>query len=221
MKRDVVDELDAVSILEFFGDLKDPRSAINRKHLLGDICVICICAVLAGADGPKAIGTWALSKKDWLESVLPLPNGIPSHDTMGRVLATEGKSNEITAIPELISNIEVKGAIVTIDTAGCQKNIAKQIVDAGGDYVLALKGNQGYINKDVINWVCEQFENDFADVEARRYEVAEKGHGREVTNLYIQFDAPTTLRGCEDWEGLKSIWSSPEKVDSGSVLTKG
>ena len=52
MKRDVVDELDAVSILEFFGDLKDPRSAINRKHLLGDICVICICAVLAGADGP-------------------------------------------------------------------------------------------------------------------------------------------------------------------------
>ena len=280
MKRDVVDELDAVSILEFFGDLKDPRSAINRKHLLGDICVICICAVLAGADGPKAIGTWALSKKDWLESVLQLPNGIPSHDTIGRVLATvapsafqtcfakwsnrfqggasdseeadadpalkqiaidgkslrrshdkrkglgplflvsawsvecgmslgqlatEAKSNEITAIPELISNIEVKGAIVTIDAAGCQKNIAKQIVDAGGDYVLALKGNQGNMHKDVINWVGEQFENDFADVEARRYEVAEKGHGREVTNLYIQFDAPATLRGREDWKGLKSI----------------
>jgi len=172
MKRDVVDELDAVSILEFFGDLKDSRSAINRKHLLGGICVICICAVLAGADGPKAIGTWALSKKDWLESLLQLPNGIPSHDTNSRVLATEAKFNEITAIPELISNIEVKGAIVTIDAAGCQKNISKQIVDAGGDYVLALKGNQGNMHKDVINWVSERFENDFADVGLKSIGVA-------------------------------------------------
>jgi len=70
MKLDVVDELDAVSILEFLGDLKDPRCAINRKHLLGDICVICVYAVLAGGDGPKAFGTWALSKKNWLETDL-------------------------------------------------------------------------------------------------------------------------------------------------------
>ncbi len=81
-------EEDVVSILEYFKDLEDPRSTINRKHLLGDLVFISVCAVIAGADGPKAIGVWAQSNRTWLELQLELPNGIPSHDTIGRLLAT-------------------------------------------------------------------------------------------------------------------------------------
>jgi hypothetical protein len=79
---------DVVSILEFFQELEDPRCAVNRHHLLGDLIVICVLAVLAGADGPKAIGIWANAHYDWLKGFLRLPFGVPSHDTIGRLLAT-------------------------------------------------------------------------------------------------------------------------------------
>ena len=271
-----VEETDVVSVLEFFQDLPDPRSSINRKHLLGEIMVICISAVLCGADGPKAIGMWAQSKRDWLKKVLELPHGIPSHDTFGRVLAavkpaavqecfakwiaqlqsshaspdpaaikqiaidgkalrrshdqrkklgplflvsawsvecgislgqlaTEEKSNEITAIPALLEKLEVQGAIVTIDAAGCQKYIAQQIIDGGGDYVLALKGNQGNIHKDTETWVLEQMANDFSEVTACKLEVTEKSHGREVTYWYVQLPVPESLRGREQWAKLQTI----------------
>ena len=78
---------DVVDIREYFKELKDPRSTINQKHLLGDLIVICVLAVIAGADGPNAIGIWANSHRDWLIRHLPLPGGIPSHDTIGRLLA--------------------------------------------------------------------------------------------------------------------------------------
>ena len=78
---------DVVSIGEFFKDLEDPRSPINRVHLLGDLLVISVLAVIAGADGPKAIGIWAKSHEEWLQRRLSLPGGIPSHDTIGRLLA--------------------------------------------------------------------------------------------------------------------------------------
>ena len=80
-------EPEVESMQDYFRSLEDPRSTINRKHLLGDLIVICICAVIAGADGPKAIGIWALSNKEWLLQQLELPHGIPSHDTLGRLLA--------------------------------------------------------------------------------------------------------------------------------------
>jgi len=75
------------SILSCFEDLKDPRSHINRLHIFGDLLVICIMAVIAGADGPEAISTWADSNHTWLKKHLQLPHGIPSHDTLGRLLA--------------------------------------------------------------------------------------------------------------------------------------
>ena len=271
-----VEESDAVSILEFFKDLPDPRSSINRKHLLREIMLICICAVVSGADGPQAIGRWALSKAKWLKKVLTLPNGVPSHDTIGRVLAalkpaafqacfaswtaqlqdayvlpeageikqiaidgkalrrshdkrkslgplflvsawsvecglslgqlaTAEKSNEITAIPALLENLDVRGAIVTIDAAGCQKNIARQIINGGGDFLLSLKGNQGNIHKDVVTFVEEQMANDFRDVPARRLCVTEKSHGREVTYWYTQLLVPESLRGRKQWANLKTI----------------
>jgi len=80
-------ETEVTSILEYFSPLEDPRSTINRRHLLGDLIVISICAVIAGADGPQAIGVWALSNAEWLKQHLALPFGIPSHDTIGRLLA--------------------------------------------------------------------------------------------------------------------------------------
>src|SRR3990172_628418 len=80
-------ETEVESIQDYFRPLEDPRSTINRKHLLGNLIVISICAVIAGADGPKAIGIWALSNKEWLLQQLELSHGIPSHDTIGRLLA--------------------------------------------------------------------------------------------------------------------------------------
>ena len=74
------------SILACFSQLEDPRSPINRVHLLGDLVVICIMAVIAGADGPQAIGIWARANQEWLKKRLELPGGIPSHDTLGRLL---------------------------------------------------------------------------------------------------------------------------------------
>jgi predicted transposase YbfD/YdcC len=271
---------DVCTILEYFQELEDPRSSINRKHLLGDLIVISICAVIAGADGPNAIGVWAEANREWLQEHLELPNGIPSHDTIGRLLATlkpaafqtcfqnwisflceqndpdasketsqqqdviaidgkalrrshdrknelgalflvsawsvhhgvslgqlatEEKSNEITAIPELIDNIDVAGAIVTIDAAGCQRAIAAKIIDRGGDYVLALKGNQGNLHKAVEEWILEQMQNDFANVAVRKYEETVQGHGRIDTLTYYQFNVPQTLPGRSNWKHLRTI----------------
>ena len=74
------------SILREFEELPDPRSCINRKHLLVDVIVICICVVIAGADGPAGSEAWAKIHELWLRKYLKLPHGIPSHDTIGRVL---------------------------------------------------------------------------------------------------------------------------------------
>ena len=270
---------DVSTILDYFQELEDPRSSVNRKHLLGDLIVISVCGVIAGADGPHAIGVWAESNREWLQQHLELPNGIPSHDTLGRLLgtlkpvafqtcfqnwvsslcqhddedssneslqqdviaidgkalrrshdrknelgalflvsawsvqhgvslgqlATEEKSNEITAIPELIDNIDGEGAIITIDAAGCQRTIAAKIIDRGGDYILALKGNQGNLHKSVEDWILEQMENDFANVTVRKYEQTVRGHGRIDTLTYYQFNVPQTLPGRSNWKHLRTI----------------
>ncbi len=124
--------------------------------------------------------------------------------TLGQV-ATDEKSNEITAIPELLRLVDIKGAIITIDAMGTQKAIARQIIAAEADFVLALKGNQGKLHSAVIAYVDKQIENDFADVAARRYVTKEKGHGREETRIYIQMPAPKSLPGWGLWKGLKTI----------------
>lgn len=283
---------DVVNILEYFKDLHDPRSTINRKHLLGDLIVICILAVIAGADGPKAIGIWAESNAAWLKERLPLPHGIPSHDTIGRLLAalkpsafqscfdawisslrlttqedqqdssqgeriaidgktlrrshdrgrglgplhmvsawsvergislgqlaTDEKSNEIRAIPELIEQLEITGATVTIDAAGCQKSIAKKIVDGGGDYVLALKGNQEKLHKATMAYILEHMENDFADVTARKYEEVVKGHGRTDTLVYYQLPVPNDMPGRQAWKNLRTIGVAIRMSESGDKHT--
>jgi predicted transposase YbfD/YdcC len=124
--------------------------------------------------------------------------------TLGQV-ATDQKSNEITAIPEVLKLVNIKGAIITIDAMGTQKAIAAQIVESEADYVFGLKGNQSKLHEATMNYVVEQWENDFADASARRYVTTEKGHGREETRTYIQMPAPATLPGFHLWKGLLTI----------------
>jgi len=216
-----------LSIVSHFSTIKDPRVIGKSKHKLIDIIVIAICGVVCGADDWVAIEAFGKAKKDWFETFLELPNGIPSHDTFGRVFAhinpkyfqdcflnwirsvanitegkiipidgktlrrshdhkagkaaihmvsawaaenrlvlgqvkTEEKSNEITAIPELLNLLDVSGCIVTIDAMGCQKKIARQIIDQGGDYVFGLKGNQG----SLLKMAEDIFSN--ADIEVKK-----------------------------------------------------
>jgi len=259
-----------------FAELEDPRSEINRRHPLVSVVVIALMAVLAGASGPTGIAKWALLKRDLLNRLLPLPNGVPRKDVFRRVLATlqpgafqacfvnwlqslqdaaaaatgiaqpvyavdgktlrrshdrrkglgalhsvsvwasdfglslgqvatDEKSNEITAIPELLKLIDIRGAIITIDALGTQTAIAKDIVDGGADYVLALKGNQETLHQAAIDFINEHMETNFANCGARRHITKETGHGRTETRHYIQMPAPTTLPGFGRWQGLLTI----------------
>ena len=120
-------------------------------------------------------------------------------------VATEQKSNEITAIPAVLQLVDITGAIITIDAMGTQKAIAEQIVEGGGDYVLALKANQEKLHDAVIDYVIEQMENDFANVESRQHTTEDKAHGRSETRQYIQMPAPKTLPGFDNWKKLTTI----------------
>jgi predicted transposase YbfD/YdcC len=124
--------------------------------------------------------------------------------SLGQVACAE-KSNEITAIPELLRLVDIEGAIITIDAMGTQKAIAEQIVDRKADYVLALKGNQETLHQAVIDYIHTQSANDFANVAARRLLKTETGHGREETRSYIQMSVPPHLAELELWKGLKTI----------------
>jgi predicted transposase YbfD/YdcC len=124
--------------------------------------------------------------------------------SLGQVACAE-KSNEITAIPELLRLVDIKGAIITIDAMGTQKAIAEQIIEGEADYVLALKGNQETLHQAVIDHINEQWEDDFAGVKARRHQTKEAGHGREETRSYLQLPVPEDLPGLELWRGLKSM----------------
>ena len=122
--------------------------------------------------------------------------------SLGQVACAD-KSNEITAIPQLLRLVDIKGAIITIDAIGTQKAIAAQIIEGGADYVLALKGNQETLHQAVIDYIDEQLEGDLAD--AQEHVTTEKGHGREEMRTYLQLPAPEELPGFMRWKELKSI----------------
>jgi predicted transposase YbfD/YdcC len=124
--------------------------------------------------------------------------------SLGQV-ACDDRSNEITAIPELLRLVDIRGAIITIDALGTQKAIAEQIVDGGADYVLALKGNQETLHQAVLDHVSRHLDNDFADVAARRHQETDVGHGREEYRRYVQMPVPEGLPGAGAWKGLRSI----------------
>jgi predicted transposase YbfD/YdcC len=118
-------------------------------------------------------------------------------------MACDEKSNEITAIPELLKLVDIQGAIVTIDAMGTQKAIAEQIVEGKADYVLALKGNHEALQQAVIAYIDEQLEGDLTN--AQEHVTTETKHGREETRTYLQLPAPEDLPGFLRWKGLKSI----------------
>ena len=122
--------------------------------------------------------------------------------SLGQTACAE-KSNEITAIPELLRLVDIKGAIITIDAMGTQKAIAEQIVTGEADYVLALKGNQETLHQAVINYIDVQLEGDLSH--AQEHVTTEKGHGREEMRTYLQLPAPEDLPGFMRWKGLKTI----------------
>ncbi|EER5451074.1 ISAs1 family transposase, partial [Escherichia coli] len=118
-------------------------------------------------------------------------------------IKTDEKSNEITAIPELLNMLDIKGKIITTDAMGCQKDIAEKIQKQGGDYLFAVKGNQGRLNK--------AFEGKFPlkelnNPEHDSYAISEKSHGREEIRLHIVCDVPDELIDFTfEWKGLKKL----------------
>lgn len=266
-------EKPSVSISDHFAGLEDPRIDRTKLHKLFDIIVVAICAVICGADAWVEIEEFGNAKLAWFRTFLELPNGIPSHDTFGRLFAlldpdqfrrgfvswiqaisqitdgevvaldgktlrrshdstlgkaaihmvsawasgnrlvlgqlkVDGKSNEITAIPELLRLLALKGCIVTIDAMGCQTKIAQTIIDQGGDYVLALKGNQGTLHRDVQDLVAYARETNFVDVAHDLYEMVEKGHGRIETRRHWLISEPEFIAYLNPdgaWAGFKSI----------------
>jgi len=124
--------------------------------------------------------------------------------SLGQVACDE-KSNEITAIPALLKLVDVSGGIVTIDAMGCQKEIAGAVVAAKGDYVLALKGNQGTLHQAAIDHLMGRWEAGFEGDAVGRRQAEETAHGRRETRTYIQLEAPESLPGFRAWRGLRSI----------------
>ena len=252
-----------------FEELKDPRLNRRKRHLLMDIIGITVCAVIAGADGWVGVASFGKSKETWLRTFLELPNGIPSHDTFGRVfslidpgafhecfrswvqavqnrvqgvIAVDGKtarrshdrangkkaihvvsawatenyvalgqvkvddkSNEITAIPELLRMLDLKGCLVTIDAMGCQREIAQTIVDAGADYLLAVKGNQETLAEDVEQEFKHAQGDGFAHMDHQYFETLEKGHGRIEKRQYWFTHDIQGLGTFERWPRLHAM----------------
>jgi predicted transposase YbfD/YdcC len=261
------------AIEEHFSRVSDPRKDRTKDHKLIDIIAIAICAVICGAEGWVDIELYGKSKQDWLRTFLELPNGIPSHDTFGRVFSlidaqqfqlafyewvwavndiiqgqiinidgkclrgsddkrlgkraiymvsawaeaneivlgqrkVDEKSNEITAIPELLKMLALSGCIVTIDAMGTQTNIAQTIIAAQADYVLSVKENQGNLFEDIsVLFAVDQVQNfKYASFEYEK--TTNKGHGRIDVRECWSTSNPEYLnliRNVQNWIGLKSI----------------
>lgn len=252
-------------ITYYFLSVTDPRKEHNKAHKLIDIVMVAITAVIAGCESWVDIEEFGHDREDWLRTFLALPNGIPSHDTFGRVfslidpkqfqasfatwmrsvakatngsviaidgktnrrtfgkltkalhlvsafatangvslgqVATDRKSNEITAIPELLHLLNIRGCLVTTDALGCQSDIAAEIVDHGGDYLLAVKGNQGLLYRDSkACFADESLERDTNTSE-------NKGHGRLEKRTCEVMSGPEViarLRHKNNWVNLNTI----------------
>jgi len=136
--------------------------------------------------------------------------------TLGQVVVDE-KSNEITAIPELLRILELSGSLVTIDAMGCQTEIAQTILDAGADYMLAVKKNQPTLYDGVSWFFLTQREEDFARVRVSRHETHEKAHGREETRSYYVCSVPRDLPDRKRWPKLAAIgWTISDTVRDGN-----
>lgn len=261
------------SIQSHFAGLSDPRQAMNQEHLLCDIVVIAVCAVICGADDWVAVADFGKAKAAWFPSFLALPHGIPAHDTFwrvfrlldaeqfqecflrwiqavaqitnGQIVAIDGKklrrshdkalgknaihmvsawasangltlgqrkvddkSNEITAIPELLKVLDISGCIVTIDAMGCQTEIAQTILAQEAEYLLALKENQGTLYADVALLFDDLAQSNFTAYVHDTAKTVDKDHGRiEVRQAWTISDPALlqALRSPEKWPNLHTL----------------
>ena len=256
----------SIAILRFFAELNDPRQTAKVLYPLPEIILVALCAAICGADSFVEMEEFGNAKLDFLRTILPFKNGIPSHDTFGAVFAnldskqfneifvkwvlslqkeipklvaidgktvrrsmngdippihivsawssdqrlvlgqikTKRKSNEITAIPELLSMLSIKGATVSIDAMGCQKIIAEKIVEKKADYLLAVKNNQPNLYKD-IDILFSSVDCGILPVESQEYQTIDKAHGRLETRTYSLLNSIQLLPSGEHWPKLQSI----------------
>jgi predicted transposase YbfD/YdcC len=251
----------------------DPRRQCqNLRHPLVDVLVVGFCGVLCGCDDFVELETFGRKKEDFFRRFLELPEGIPSHDTFGRVfqavcpralqhcllqwlqgvrqaapaagaviaidgktlrrtfdrarglgalhlvsawatangltlgqVAVDAKSNEITAIPQLLDLLDLKDCVVTIDAAGCQKDIAAQIVAKEADYVLALKENQPTLYDQVSDYFLDQLEKEGPGRKLRHHREVEEGHGRSETRETFVAPATKEMAASGAWLGLATV----------------
>lgn len=120
-------------------------------------------------------------------------------------LKTEQKSNEITALPKLIRMLDLEGATVSIDAAGCQTNIAEEVTNAGADYVFSLKGNQESTYREVGQFLLDASVSKYEGVRVHQHEEQEQGHGRVEARRY-------TATSDLDWMETRSKWHEVESV---------
>jgi predicted transposase YbfD/YdcC len=265
-----MEEPRSAAFMDHLAGMEDPRIDRQKQHKLIDILLIAVCAILCGANDWVAIETFGKARQEWFSQFLELPNGIPSHDTFGRVFAllapeqlqdcflswvqavaqvtagqvvaidgktlrrsydrrsaqaaipmvsawatqnrvvlgqlkTEEKSNEITAIPELLKVLEVQGCIVTIDAMGCQKAIVQQIVDQGGDYGLALKANQGTLHAAVEQLFQTAAAAAREESSLSYYETEEQQHGRVESRRHWTLPVPEGLPRAATWPKLSGV----------------
>jgi predicted transposase YbfD/YdcC len=280
----------AITIIEGFSDMEDPRIDRQKLYPLIEIIFLTIAAVVSGSDHFTDIQIFGKANLKWLRRFLPYANGIPSHDTIGyffskldpehfkkkfiewinsvatvsegEIVAIDGKtlrgshdggsnkqaihmisawarnahlvlgqrkvddkSNEITAIPQLLQMLELSGCIVTIDAMGCQKKIAARIVKKKADYVLAVKGNQGTLHEQIKTFFEDQIERDFEDYQEKpeligSYETIEHDHGRlDVRKYWIASDI-AWLEEKKDWKGLAAIGCARLTSTKGEKTTR-
>ena len=138
---------------------------------------------------------------------------------LGQVKVAE-KSNEIVAIPKLLDMLAVEGAIITIDAMGCQRTIARRIMNKKADYVFGLKGNQGSLRKDVDLFVAEQKARDFADTTISRAETIDADNGRIETRITTVIHDIAWLRERHDWPGLNAVAMVESTRETDGVIKK-
>lgn len=273
------------SLVGHFKSLEDGRCPLKRRHILHEMIVIAIAAVLCGADGWVAIAEFGRTKQAWFRAFLTLPHGVPAHDTFGRVfalldpaafeacfrvwvdalrellpgeviavdgktlrrshnrgaglaalhlvsawaasnrlvlgpVATDVKSNEITAIPRLLELLYIKGCIVTIDAMGCQTKIAAPVVAQGGDYLLALKGNQSTLAAEVEEAFIDADAKDDAGLPSQVVETAERGHGRREVRRYRTLGQLERISNRAAWDGLNMLGMVASERERDGKITR-
>jgi predicted transposase YbfD/YdcC len=258
---------ETVVFLSHFKDLPDPRQRGKVRYPLGEVLLLCLLAVLAGAETVTDIARFGEKKLEVLRRFLPFKAGTPAHDHLGDILATldaeafqrcfvawvaammgvpEGvvaidgktvrrskgaakdpihmvsafaarqrlvmgqvkvadKANEIVAIPKLLDMLAIEGAVVTIDAMGCQRAIARKIMDKKADYIFSLKGNQGSLREDVERFVAEQKAKDFNDTTVTHHQTVDGDHGRIETRDITVIHDVGWLDERHAWPGMKSV----------------